>query len=163
MIDNIRNWFEARSSREQVILIAGGTLLLILLLWALVWYPIAQGRAELSQRVEDQERLLSWMRDASKGVRLGRAETMMTTDGASVSLLTLVDESLRAHELGGAVRRVEPEGDSIVRLWLDGARFDDLMTWLTTLDRGYGTTVQELSAQVTDARGIVNVTLTLRW
>ena len=162
MIDHVRNWFAARSSREQAILLAGGALLAILLLWALVWHPIAQGRAELSQRVSDQEQLLSWMRDASEGARLGRAKTMMATDGASVSLLTLVDESLRAHDLGDAVRRVEPEGDSIVRLWLDGARFDDLMTWLTTLDRGYGTTVQELSAQVTDTRGVVNVTLTLR-
>ena len=115
MIDSIRNWFVARSSREQGILLVGGALLAILLLWALVWYPIAQGRAGLSQRVEDQEQLLSWMRDASEGARLGRAETMMTTDGASVSLLTLVDESLRAHELGDVVRRVEPEGDSIVR------------------------------------------------
>jgi general secretion pathway protein M len=144
-----------------MIVLGGAGLLLIVLLWAL-WHPLSQGRAELTRRVGDQERLLSWMRDASEGVRRGRAETMMSTDGSTASLLTLVDESLRAHKLGDAVRRVEPEGDSIVRLWLDGARFDDLMTWLTTLNRGYGTGVQELSARVTDVRGVVNVTLTLR-
>lgn len=163
MIDNIRNWFSARSSREQMILQGGGALLVIVLLWALVWHPVSQGRAQLAQRVGDQERLLSWMHDASAGVRRGRAQTVMSTDGAAVSLLTLVDESLRAHELGDAVRRVEPEGDNMVRLWLDGARFDDLMAWLTTLDRGYGTAVEEFSAQTTDATGIVNVALTLRW
>jgi general secretion pathway protein M len=144
-------------------MLGGGALLVILLLWALVWHPVSQGRAELAQRVDDQERLLSWMRAASSDVRQGRAQTMMSTDGATVSLLTLVDESLRAHELGDAVRRVEPDGDNVVRLWLDGARFDDLMAWFTTLDGGYGAVVNELSAQTTDAPGIVNVTLTLRW
>ncbi len=162
MIARARNWFDSRTGREQMILKGGGALLVIVLLWAFVWHPISQGRAELAQRVGDQERLLSWMRDAGAGARRVRAETMMSTNGTSASLLTLVDESLRAHELGDAVRRVEPEGDTVVRLWLDDARFDDLMTWLTTLDRGYGTTVQEMSAQVTDARGVVNVTLTLR-
>ena len=163
MIENIRSWFSARSSREQMVLLGGGALLVILLLWAFVWHPVSQGRAELAQRVDDQERLLSWMRDASAGVRRGRAQTIMSTNGATVSLLTLVDESLRTHELGDAVRRVEPEGDNIVRLWLDGARFDDLMAWLTTLDTAYGTAAEEFSAQTTDVTGIVNVTLTLRW
>ena len=163
MIDSIRNWFFARSSREQMILLSSGAVLVILLLWGLIWHPVSQGRAELAQRVDDQEQLLSWMRDASAGVRRGRAQTIMSTDGAAVSLLTLVDESLRTHDLGDAVRRVEPEGDNIVRLWLDGARFDDLMAWLTTLDTGYGTVAEEFSAQTTDATGIVNVTLTLRW
>lgn len=163
MIDSMRNWFAARSSREQMILLSGGAVLVILLLWTLVWHPVSQGRAELARQVGDQERLLSWMHDASAGVRRGRAQTMMSTDGAAVSLLTLVDESLRAHGLGDAVRRVEPEGANIVRLWLDGARFDDLMAWLTTLDTGYGAAAEEFSAQTTDATGIVNVTLTLRW
>jgi general secretion pathway protein M len=76
---------------------------------------------------------------------------------AGGSLLATTDSSARAHGLAKAVKRVQPEGQRSVRVWLEQAPFDDVMLWLNTLAGDYGIRVDGVVVDPTDAPGLVDL------
>lgn len=146
--------------RERRVLAVGAALLVVLLGYALVWSPYREAVARLRADVTEGRELLAWMEGAAVEVaRLrGREESGRSPRG---SLLARVDGAARRHGLGDAVRRVRPDGDGRVRVWLEGAAFDPLMGWLGDLVAGGGLQVQELVVDRSDGPGRVDARVVL--
>ena len=53
------------------------------------------------------------------------------------------------------MKRVQPEGDSGVRVWFEAAAFDELIKWLATIESEYGLLVNEINIEQTDSVGLV--------
>jgi len=47
-------WWQKQSERDRGVLAVGGTLAVLLLAWAFVWYPLARARTQLESRVEHE-------------------------------------------------------------------------------------------------------------
>lgn len=58
-------------------------------------------------------------------------------------------------------KRVEPEGEDQVRLWVENVRFNACLMWLHRLNSEHRISVQQLQVEPTDVEGYVNVRLTL--
>jgi len=74
----------------------------------------------------------------------------------------VADSEARSARLGPALKRVEPEGSDAVRVWLDGASFDELVGWLDVMSSRYGADVDTITLERAEAAGLVNARLTLR-
>ena len=77
------------------------------------------------------------------------------------SLLALVDQTARRSGLHDALRRVEPDKDSSVRVWFEGVAFDDMVRWLSDLTRNDGVGVDVVTVEKQPRSGIVNARLVL--
>jgi general secretion pathway protein M len=159
----MRNWWQAQSARDRRVLMVGGIVVAVLLLWALLWLPLSRTRSELVARVARQRDDLAWMRQAQ-----GQAQAMHVQGAHSAaqrqgkSLLALADVSARAANLGPALKRVEPTGADSVRVSFEIADFDALAEWMDGLARDYGVTVTDFSADKVDGMGLVNARVTLQ-
>ena len=60
----IRAWWNAQSARDRRVLLVGGSVVAILLVWALLWIPLSRARASLSAQVTQQRADLAWMRQS---------------------------------------------------------------------------------------------------
>lgn len=156
------DWWEGLQRREQGWLLAGGAVALVLLAYAWLWAPL-QGRVDrLQAQVTEKQELLQWMRRSAAEVRQLRAMAgRAPRRGVGRSLLAMVDESAKAQGLAGGLRRVEPEGGTGVRVWLEQVGFSELAYWVQVLAQDYGLRVTSLSVERQDAPGRVNVRVLL--
>jgi len=159
----MRGWWEGLQPRERRMLAIGAAVVAAMLGWALLWYPLSHARADLTARVAHQRDDLTWMRQALGEVGSLRAQGARSrADRQGKSLLALADVSARGAGLTGALKRVEPAGSDSVRVNLEIADFDALMSWLDALARDYGVQVTDFSADKVEGLGLVNARVTLQ-
>lgn len=137
----MKAWWEGLGQRERWLLLGGVAGTLLLLVYALVWEPFHSRLQALRHTVAEQRAEIAWMRQAASEVKR-LTETVSTPqaprrlDGRS--LLTLVDQTARAAGLGSAVKRVEPQGEEMIRIRLEQVEFDEMVRWLGGLRTEYG-------------------------
>lgn len=146
--------------RERRLVYIGGVIAAVLLFYAAVWAPLANKVERLRETVAEQQQLATWMQQASQEVqRLRKAAG--SAKRPRQSLLALADQSAKRQGLGQAIKRVQPEGQDKVNIRLEGAAFDDVVTWLEKLQMQHGVRVATITIDRQDQPGLVDVRLTL--
>lgn len=143
----LRDWWGARSLREQVLL-GGLAAVGILALLLLVLAPLREERADAIADIRAanliQARLLS-------GASMG---TQFRTGAPSV----IVAETAAARQL--TVEQAEPAGTDI-RVVLAPAPFDAVMNWIAEVEATSNLRVRDLTLQGQGAAGYVDATVVL--
>lgn len=156
-MDKLKTWYLQLQQREQRMLAAGAAALVLLLLYALVWSPLTTHQQTLRETVKEQQATALWMQQAAReATQLRAARPTAGKIAAGQSLLALVDQSAKNSQLGSAMKRVEPEGQTGVRVWFEQANFDDLVLWLEALQRDYGVHISTLVVERQETPGQVN-------
>lgn len=134
----MKDWFFRLEPRERALVSAGATLLLLLLLYLMIWEPVAGKYTRLQATVQSQQQDLAWMQQAAGQINaLKRSATGGAQGLGGRSLLAVVDQSARSGGLGEAIKRIEPDGSKGVKVWLEGAAFDPMIIWLGKLSKSY--------------------------
>jgi general secretion pathway protein M len=155
----MKDWFASREPRERAILIAGGAVAVLIILWSFVIRPLHTGTVALRQAVATKQRLLVDLgRVAGSGVS-GAAKPAKGR-GNDQTLSVLVDSTAREHGL--SLPRIRPEGTDGVNITFQNASFDALLGWLISLDSEHSVAVESASFSSAREQGLVNGQLLLR-
>ena len=157
----MKNFLAGLGARERLLLIAGGGLLALILLYGLAWRPLTEHVGQLRATVTEQQALETWMQGAVDEVKRLRG-TQGANRAERQSLLSLADRTARQSGIGPAVRRVEPEGTDKVRLQLEQAPFDDMMAWIESLVSQYHVHIDTVTVESRDQPGVVNARIILQ-
>lgn len=142
-INMIREHWDTLQPRERLVIMVATVAVVALLIDMLFWTPYFNEKNRLEQRMISLQADLSWMQQASVQVKqLGENKPRARASGQS--LLSLVDSSAKSHGLARAVKRVQPDGQKTVRVWLEQASFDAMLKWLAVMEDRYGLTVTGL-------------------
>jgi len=156
----MKAWLMGLEATERRMLLGGGGLLLVMFLYVGIWEPLTESVESLRVSTAEQETLLAWMRGAAQEVKQLRGRSGQQAKPASGgSLLSLVDRTAKSGGLGTELKRVQPEGDTKVRVWLEAASFDALVRWLTALETRHGVHVESSVFQALDTPGRVDARL----
>lgn len=160
----MKAWFEGLDERQRLLVTGAGALLLLLLVYALVWAPLHSAFTSMQDKVTGQRATAAWMQQSALRLAQLRSSQGPARQGlGGKSLLALADSSARADGLGNVLKRVEPDGSSSVKVWMEGASFDELIGWLGKLNTRYGIQIDTVSMErAADTAGRVNVRLTLQ-
>jgi len=157
----MKDWFAGLEPRERLLVSGGGVVLLVLLLYLMIWEPIASNYQALNEGVAEQKKTLVWMKQAAAELKLLQRSGSGTARGlGGRSLLAVVDQSARSGGLGPAIKRIEPEGGKGVKVWLEGVAFDPMILWLGKITRTYQIETSIITIEPQGA-GRVNARLTL--
>lgn len=139
MIANLQQWFDGLQSRERLLVMLGGAVLVLLILYLMIWDPMFTRYHTLKKTVAEQQETLAWMQKAAGQIKAlqGTASTGSAQGLGGRSLLSVVDQSARSGGLGSSIKRIEPDGKKGVKVWLEGAGFDQMIVWLGNLTRQY--------------------------
>lgn len=162
----MQDWLNQRTPREQMVLLFGGVLLVTALLYFLVWEPLLQERQQLRTLVQAQQSDLAWMRSAAQEIQQYRQNltlTDKTPHSSSVSLLSLIDRSMRQTSLAQADKRIEPKGDDAVRVSFEAVNFTALVQWLGYLANQHQIHSETITLDKTKQVGEVKARLLLVW
>ncbi len=141
------NWNQLEP-RDQRILLIGSSVLSAILLYFFLWQPFVTEHARLSSQVREQHASYQWMLGAVKEIKALQAQSGAATPSHNgVSLLAVVDQSLRNTALNSANKRIEPSGDTQVRVDFTAVAFNDLMQWLTLLHNQHQVQISSLNLE----------------
>jgi type II secretory pathway component PulM len=156
---NAREWLDGLVPRERNFAYAAAGVLAVAVLFFAVVMPLQTMSARRAARVEQKGADLGWMQQVAPQVMAAAA----AGGGARTdeSLVVLVDRTGREAGLGNSLRDQSPNGEHGLRLRLEAAPFDVLVTWLTSLQQQHGVTISAAEITAAEAPGLVNASLTL--
>jgi general secretion pathway protein M len=155
-MNKLRAWYAGLSQREQRVVAAGGILLALIVLIAGILMPLQTAVSSAAKGIETRREDLAWMRVNAPEVRALGGQLPADTGEAPV---VLVDRVGREAGLASALRGTQPNASGGVRVQLESAPFDTLVTWLDTLDRRYGLAIESITVDRTPAPGMVNASI----
>lgn len=162
----MKQWWKELQQREQQLIMGGSIVLIMVLLWAFAWLPYQQYKNTLQTRINARgQQLIEITKIVSKARAISKPgqTTGSTPARGDRSLLRITDESARAAGLAAALKRIEPDSDNQVQVWLENADFDKLISWLELVEGKYAITVESSSINKVSnqATGAVNAHLSL--
>jgi general secretion pathway protein M len=155
-MNSLLAWYGGLQQREQRVVLFGGIALALIVLLGGILLPLHSAVARALAGTETRREDLAWMRVNAPQVRDGAVSLPAETGEAPV---VLVDRLGREAGLGPSLRGTQPSATG-VRVQLEAASFDAMVTWLDTLDRRYGLAIESITVDRTVAPGKVNASIT---
>ena len=153
----MKDWFDMLQPRERAVLLVGGALAVLILAWSLVWSPLRTATLDMDAMLAEKHGILA---DARRLQALGSPPVAPAAPGES--LVLVVDQTHRAHGLGGTLSRNQPDGEDGIRVTFQRVPFAQLVSWLGALQQGHGIVVISANLDGTQQPGLVNASLVLR-
>jgi general secretion pathway protein M len=153
-----QTWYAGLQPRERLLVACAAGLVVIAILYLLFFGPFAKALNTRQQNVERKQQDLVWMRGMSNTVRMSASGRT----GGGESLVVLVNRTAQQAGITGALMNQAPQGDSGIRVRLEGVQFDALVAWLGMLHEQSGIEVDNASIERAERTGIVNASLTLQ-
>ena len=153
----MKEGWQSLSQRERIFLLAGVLVGVGMALHMLVVEPVAdrlnRNRQQVPQLLEDlravQAARLRILQVQMSGGRRRPAQSYS-------SPLVAIEKTAQQWSLDRKLKRLEPEGESEVKVWLDEAIFDDLVLWLELLENDHGIQVASLTVEQRQEPGLVD-------
>jgi general secretion pathway protein M len=158
-MNELRSWLGGLSPRERNLVYLAAVLTALALVYFALVLPITSAAAKRAARVEQKTADVAWMRQVAPQVMAAAGPGGAV--GSEESLVVLVDRTGRQAGLGSAIRDQSPSGEHGLRLRLEAAPFDVLITWLAVLQQQHGVSVDAATIDAGTAPGLVNASLTL--
>ncbi|NMT64938.1 type II secretion system protein GspM [Marinobacter orientalis] len=157
--------YDQLSRRDQQALTVLAIAVLLGILYFAIWTPAVNFHDDALSEREQSAELLVWLeanRDSLErlsGAAGGPGTSTVDTPEDGRALMSLVTRS--AGEAGLSLQRFEPSGDNAIRVWLEGAPFTEVASWLEQLNTGHGVQIDQASMDRQNDPGMVSVRLTL--
>jgi general secretion pathway protein M len=158
-VDALRNWLDQLEPRERLLVLLASALMVLAIIVIGGLRPLLASADRNAQRVDDQQQLLTEIEQVAARLGPQRGGNVAAADGDS--LVLVVDRSTRARNLGGYLKRNQPDGDATIRLRFERAPFDDLVAWLGELQNQYSISVVSANIDASNETGRVNCNLIL--
>ena len=155
-MNRLQMWYAGLQARERRVVMVGSIALAALLLIGGLLLPLQSAVSNATQGVTTRQEDLAWMHSNAPEIQAGGATLREDTGEAPV---VLVDRVGREAGLGAALRGTQPSGTG-VRVQLEAAPFDTLVTWLATLDQQYGLAIDSITVDRAARPGVVNASIT---
>jgi general secretion pathway protein M len=160
-MQKLKDWFYGLQPRERAIIGGGAILVLLTAIYMLALAPFYRNVAALNASVEEQKADLAWMRSVAGEVQALSASQPMIAPPSDESLVVLVDRTAREAGLSSALTGQTPNGETGIRVRLEGAGFDQAMMWLANLELSHAVAIESATFDRTSTPGQVNVNLVL--
>jgi general secretion pathway protein M len=155
-VNKLRTWYASLEQRERWVVAGGAVLLAFIIVIGGILLPLNSAVSRATLGIETRRDDLAWMRLNANEVRTLGNNLPSDTGEAPV---VLVDRVGREAGLAGALRGTQPNATGGVRVQLESAPFDTLVTWLDTLDRRYGLAIESITVDRTPVPGLVNASI----
>ncbi len=149
-------FWAVRNARERTILLVGGTVVLLGLLYMILFAPALKGRAQLNKSLPEQTQRVAQMRAMATQAADLKGAAAVPVDPVSQDT---VSASLVAHGLKAKSLSVS---DGVVRVQFDPVSFAGVFDWVNEQQKTTHLTVVEANFIGSAQIDIVNATLTLK-
>ena len=158
-LDPVRRRYDSMPPSERMIVNGIGVLLVLVLAFLILILPAQRSVDEAEMKLAGQQKLMSWMKENEQTARMAAAGGSGRTK-SDQPLQSIVTSTAPA--LGLTVKRIEPESDDKLRVWLEKVSFDKTVRWLHQIESRYGIQIVNISIDADRTEGLVTAKLVLQ-
>jgi general secretion pathway protein M len=155
-MNKLKAWYAGLQQREQRVVALGAVALGLIIVIGGILLPLQSAVSRAIQGSATRREDLAWMNANASEIKARGGDVTPVTNEVPV---VLVDRIAREVGLGSALRGTQPNATGGVRVQLESAPFDTMVTWLDTLDRRFGLAIESISVDRTPAPGLVNASI----
>jgi general secretion pathway protein M len=122
--------YQSLPSRDRMALLILSVFLAILVVVYGLISPAMEFRDNAKSAYQQERDLLGWLQAQEAAVKALKQRPQTTK--SSGSPLTLVNSSAKRFKL--TIKRLQPENNGDLRVWMEGVSFDDALKWLHHLN-----------------------------
>lgn len=156
-MNEIKEWWNQASTRDQLSLVVCGGVLMLYLLYVAMLRPVIGMRDDQVRKNLSQMEALERVRELA-AVVVNQNSSSEKNDNRG-SIVEVVDQSLRKHNL--KLSGMQPSGNSDVRIRLEQVPFDNLLAWLYEVEVSQGMQIKDISVATGASTGLVSVNMRL--
>jgi len=157
-----RKQYEMLPAQDRLALKALVSAVALAVLYFAVCMPIYEFKKNAELNLEQNKQLLSLVLSNKKTLSsIAKNSSGAGTKKALNSQQLVSSVTNLAKRKGVVLKRFEPSGDNKLKVWVDDASFDKVMSWLTSLNQSLNVKVEQVSIEKDDAPGQISARLTL--
>jgi len=148
------------SNKEQSILAVLFFVILCLLIYAFIWWPVQHGRERLNRVIPDKKSKLMLMQSHAREIERLREQfnSIKINNGG---LKSLIEVSAKVNGLTlNHVPDTENFDANLLKITLSQVSFDAWFKWIESLQSQYHVRVQTCQIKPSELRGLVNIEVT---
>ncbi|GAA5645489.1 MULTISPECIES: type II secretion system protein M [Vibrio] len=145
-------WWQSITPREQRLVMIGGALLVLAVLYWGILSPLHQRAAEAEARISTEKQLLSWTREKANQITTLRASGGVTSSTQPLNQIV----SSTAGRYNIELIRVQPRSE-MLQVWIQPVAFDQFLNWVSHLKSDFGVEVEFLDIERADKAGVVEI------
>lgn len=130
----IRRW-SALSLGERIALLCVALVVATIVIYVFLWQPWHQSLERLRAQVPAKRETLTWMQAQVDVIKPLLARRNQARPDQDIPLLTIIERSAEATKIKGFIRRIQPDENNRVKVWLTEAQFDPWLSWIDQLKR----------------------------
>ena len=157
LVELFKSRWDGLQTREQQILRYSAVVVGLLLFYLLIIDPVYSGRDMAEQRLRSAQESFSVAQRQASDLKAASSGPATQQSG---SLLTQVESSAQQQGLRSALKRLQPSGDNQIQVSLEGASYDQLVQWLSSLHQ-QGVRAQRVDIQLDRKTDLLGVQLLL--
>jgi general secretion pathway protein M len=155
-MNKLKAWYASLQQRDQRVVAVGSVVVALMILIGGIVLPLQSAVSGAIKGSETRREDLAWMKSNAPEIRARGGDIPSDTGEAPV---VLVDRVGREVGLASSLRGTQPNANGGVRVQLEAAPFDTVVTWLDTLDRHYGLAIESITVDRTPTPGLVNASI----
>lgn len=159
-IKQILSKWDSLQQREKVMLSTMIVVLTTFIFYVALWRPISKDITKYRASVPKAEAALAVMRVQAAKIKSFKSKVPRANSGG---LLTQLETAANQRGLRQYITKMEPDGDTGVRITIEGVSLNNLLTFLSGLHKSSGLRVDNATINpATETPGIVNARLVLK-
>lgn len=152
ILEEFKSRFQQLSDREQKLVSVAAFAVLIGLVYFAIYAPLQDSIAQGKNTLNSQKELLTWVsQNANRAIQLRQSGSQGSNYQGS--LPQAVNQT--AGRANISISRMQPQGDDI-QVWVDNAQFDNVLTWLDSLEK-MGISIIEADIAEGDSAGNIKI------
>jgi|GEM_PF-1541347 len=132
-MNGIKEYWYSLGGRERGLLMVGACVITLMLIWALILDPVNQRLEQLRTQVPIKRNAWEYMRSQEQNLDTLRQTQQPRQFDDSQPLLTIIEQTAAQSNLREVIKRIQPDDDDSVKVWLTDAYFDPWVQWVETL------------------------------
>lgn len=152
MFEQIKDWWEGASEREQKLLLISAVVVFIGLIYFAMWQPMSDELARKQQSLTNTQQRLTWVDKNSKKLIEAGVGTRKASNKSNLS--QLINKTAKRYQIN--ISRIQSR-DGKVDVWINSAEFDQFVEWITKLQNQYGVFAQTVDISRGKEKGLIKV------
>lgn len=153
MFEQIKEWWENLSEREQQLTFVTLLVVFIAIIYFLIWQPVATNLAESQKKLQSSQQTLQWVEsNANKLVAAGVGNNKTTARKQNLS--QLISSTAKRNQI--VISRIQNRNGS-VDIWINQVEFNQFLKWITALQNQYQVQVNSADLNQDKTQGMVKI------
>ena len=153
MFEQIKEWWEGITAREQQLVSVGGSIALLVIVYYLIWLPAASTLETNQQKLKSTEQTLLWV-ESNVEKLLAEGGIQDQTEGRKQNLSRLISSTAKRNNID--ISRIQNQNEQ-VDVWINDVQFTAFLKWVTALKNDNKVSIINVDISQNQTKGMVKV------